>query len=379
MIHRRHFLKTSILAASALAVPRWSRAGAARPLGSVSGGVGARVVSTWDFGVPANQAAWAQLSRGRSPLDAVEAGVQLPESDLSNHSVGKGGYPDRDGIVTLDASIMDGDGRCGAVAAIEQIAHPIRVARKVMEDTPHVLLVGDGALQFAIEHGFHKENLLTPEAEQAWRAWLKEAKYQPVANSENIDYRRSLPGCSSASCARSTGASVPGGCSGASCARSTEASMPGGKGNHDTIGMLAVDAHGRMAGACTTSGMAWKLHGRVGDSPIIGAGLYVDNEVGGATSTGVGEEVIRNAGSFLVVELMRQGRTPQEACEEAVRRIVKKRPDQAKALQVGFLALRRDGEVGAHAIQKGFTYAVCDAQRQDRLQASPSIYQTTFS
>jgi hypothetical protein len=176
-------------------------------------------------------------------------------------------------------------------------------------------------------------------------------QYKPVANSENIDYHQAQ---------QSLG-------------------LPGGKNNHDTIGMLAVDANGRLAGACTTSGMAWKLHGRVGDSPIIGAGLYVDNEVGGATSTGVGEEVIRNAGSFLVVELMRQGRSPQEACEEAVRRIVKKRPDGAKALQVGFLALRRDGECGAYAIQKGFTYAVCDAHKQDLLLASPSVYQTTFS
>jgi len=346
MPSRRDFLKTSMLAAGALVVPRLAPAAAARAQGALPAAGGARVVSTWDFGVAANRAAWALLSQGGKALDAVEAGVQVPEADLANHSVGKGGYPDRDGRVTLDASIMDGDGRCGAVACLERIAHPVKVARRVMEATPHVLLVGDGALQFAREQGFPEENLLTPEAEQAWREWLKTAKYKPVANSENLDYRRSLPG---------------------------------GKDNHDTIGMLALDAHGHLAGACTTSGMAWKLHGRVGDSPIIGAGLYVDGEVGGATSTGVGEEVIRNAGSFLVVELMRQGRSPQEACEEAVRRIVKKRPDGAKELQVGFLALRRDGAVGAHAIQQGFTYAVCDALRQDRLLASPSVYATSFS
>jgi N4-(beta-N-acetylglucosaminyl)-L-asparaginase len=350
MSNRRDFLKTSLLATSALALPGLSRA--AMPVaGKVPGGIGARVVSTWDFGVPANQAAWTVLGKGGKPLDAVETGVQVPESDLHNHSVGRAGYPDRDGKVTLDASIMDGDGRCGAVAALEHIAHPIKVARKVMEDTPHVLLVGDGALEFALQEGFTKEDLLTPESAKAWHEWLKQAKYTPVANSENIDYRRSLQNLG----------------------------MPGGKNNHDTIGMLAVDANGHLAGACTTSGMAWKLHGRVGDSPIIGAGLYVDNEVGGATSTGVGEEVIRNAGSFLVVELMRQGRSPQEACEEAVRRIVKKRPEATKQMQVGFLALRRDGECGAFAIQKGFTYAVCDAQQQDRLLASPSVYQTTYS
>lgn len=346
MPSRREFLKTSVLAAGALAAPRFSAATAAPSMGALPGTDGARVIATWDFGVPANQAAWAVLARGGKALDAVEQGAQVPESDLANHSVGKGGYPDRDGHVTLDASIMDGDGRCGAVACLENIAHPIRVARRVMEATPHVLLVGEGALQFAREQGFHEQNLLTPEAEKAWHEWLKTAKYRPVANSENLDYRRS---------------------------------RPGGHDNHDTIGMLAVDGHGRLAGACTTSGMAWKMRGRVGDSPIIGAGLYVDGEVGGATSTGVGEEVIRNAGSFLVVELMRQGRSPQEACEEAVRRIVKKRPDGAKEMQVGFLALRRDGVVGAHAIQRGFTYAVCDAKKQDGLFASPSVYSTSFS
>jgi N4-(beta-N-acetylglucosaminyl)-L-asparaginase len=350
MSNRRDFLKTSLLATSALALPRFARA-AATLSGTVPGGVGARVVSTWDFGVPANQAAWTVLGKGGRPLDAVETGVLVPEADLHNHSVGRAGYPDRDGKVTLDASIMDGDGSCGAVAALEHIAHPIKVARKVMEDTPHVLLVGDGALEFALQEGFKKEDLLTPESAKAWHEWLKKAKYTPVANSENINYHQSL---------QSLG-------------------MPGGKNNHDTIGMLAVDANGHLAGACTTSGMAWKMHGRVGDSPIIGAGLYVDNEVGGATSTGVGEEVIRNAGSFLVVELMRQGRSPQEACEEAVRRIIKKRPEATKQMQVGFLALRRDGECGAFAIQKGFTYAVCDAQQQDRLMASPSVYQTTYS
>jgi N4-(beta-N-acetylglucosaminyl)-L-asparaginase len=282
------------------------------------------------------------LSKGGGSLDAVEAGVMIPEADLKNHSVGRAGYPDRDGHVSLDASIMDADGGCGAVAALEHIAHPIQVARRVMERTPHVLLVGDGALQFALEQGFKKEELLTPESEAAWKEWLKTAHYQPSANSEVRDYGK-------------TG-------------------MPGGKGNHDTIGMLAIDANGRLAGACTTSGMAWKMRGRVGDSPIIGAGLYVDGDVGAATSTGVGEEVIRNVGSFLVVELMRQGHSPQDACQEAVMRIVKRRPAASKDLQVGFLAMNRHGEVGAFAIQSGFSYAVCDATKQDGLLPSKSLY-----
>ncbi len=346
MTDRRRFLKASLLGASA-SMFAWGDRLAAWPAARPPKAPNVRVVSTWDFGIAANQAAWAILGKGGRALDAVEAGVQVPESDLKNHSVGKGGYPDRDGRVTLDASIMDADGNCGAVAALEYIEHPISVARRVMERTPHVLLVGDGALQFALEQGFRKENLLTPEAEKAWHEWQKTAKYQPSINSEVHDYGR-------------TG-------------------MPGGAHNHDTIGMLALDAQGRLAGACTTSGMAWKLHGRVGDSPIIGAGLYVDGEVGGATSTGVGEEVIRNAGSFLVVELMRQGRSPQEACREAVMRIVKKRPEASKTLQVGFLAMNRAGEVGAYAIQHGFSYAVCDAGKQDGLIPSPSVYTTSYS
>ena len=234
---------------------------------------------------------------------------------------------------------MDEHGNCGAVAAIEHIAHPISVARLVMEKTPHVLLVGEGATQFAVEQGFKREELLTPESEKAWREWLETAKYKPIANSEVKTY----------------------------------GDTPGDRNNHDTIGMIALDAHGNLSGACTTSGMAWKLHGRVGDSPIIGAGLYVDNDVGGATSTGVGEEVIRNAGSFLVVELMRNGRSPEAACREAVERILRKKP-AAKDLQVGFLAINKHGEVGAWAIQKGFSYAVCDAKKQDALIAAKSSY-----
>lgn len=346
MTDRRRFLKASLLGASASVLAWGSRATAASPTRAGKAST-VRVVSTWDFGVAANQAAWAILAKGGHALDAVEAGARVPESDLKNHSVGKGGYPDRDGHVTLDASIMDADGNCGAVAAIEHIDHPISVARRVMERTPHVLLVGEGALQFALEQGFKKDQLLTPDAEKAWHEWRKTAKYQPSINSEVHDYG-------------STG-------------------LPGGAHNHDTIGMLAIDAHGRLAGACTTSGMAWKLRGRVGDSPIIGAGLYVDGEIGGATSTGVGEEVIRNAGSFLVVELMRQGRSPQEACKEAVMRIIRRRPEATKTMQVGFLAMNREGEAGAYAIQHGFAYAICDAKKQDGLIPAQSVYTTSYS
>lgn len=307
----------------------------ARPRGTPGSGEKAIVVSTWDFGVAANQAAWAVLTGGGRALDAVEAGVRIAEADLSNPTVGKGGYPDRDGHVTLDACIMDEKGNCGSVAALEHISHPVSVARLVMEKTPHVMLVGDGALQFALANGFEREQLLTAESEAAWEEWLKEGKYKPVINIENKSFN-------------------------------TER-LPGNRYNHDTIGMLALGKNGDLSGACTTSGMAFKMRGRVGDSPIIGAGLYVDNEVGGATATGVGEEVIRTVGSFLVVELMRQGLSPRDACREAVERIIKKKPETAKKIQVGFLALNKDGGYGAFSLQKGFSYAVCNAQQQDLL------------
>ena len=341
-MNRRRFLQSATIA-SGVALTGTGFAGKPTAGGGSGAGIVPRVCSTWDFGVAANQVAWKVLASGGRPLDAVEQGVRVSEADLSNHSVGRAGYPDRDGKVTLDASIMDEHGNCGAVAGIEHIAHPISVARRVMERTPHVLLVGDGALQFALEQGFPREELLTPESETAWRAWLKTAKYQPVVNGEIKTY-----------------SAGPGG-------------KPGGAANHDTIGMLAVDAKGKLSGACTTSGMAWKLHGRVGDSPIIGAGLYVDSDVGGATSTGVGEEVIRNVGSFLVVELMRLGRAPEAACREAVERILRRKPE-AKDLQVGFLAMDKAGNVGAWAIQKGFSYAVCDAAKQDALIPGKSTY-----
>lgn len=333
MSTRRQFLQASTLLGAL---------GSTAPglLASPRNGQGARVVSTWDFGVGANQAAWKVLAGGGSALDAVEAGARWAESELCNPTVGRCGYPDRDGVLSLDASIMAGDGRCGSVAAIVDILHPISVARAVMEKTPHVMLVGEGAQQFAVQQGHERRNLLTQEAEQAWRQWLKTEHYAPQINAE----RRGIPG---------------------------------DKDNHDTLGMLAIDASGQMAGACTTSGMAFKMHGRVGDSPIIGAGLYVDNEVGAATASGMGEEMIRNAASFLVVELMRQGHSPTEACQEAIQRVVRKRPEASRTLQVCFLAMNRNGEVGAYALHRGFVYAVCDSRKQDALLDSASVYAST--
>lgn len=285
------------------------------------------VLSTWDFGIQANAAAWEILSAGGRALDAVEQGVRLTEADPAERSVGYGGRPDRDGKVTLDACIMDEHANIGSVAALQNIKHPISVARAVMEKTPHVMLVGAGALQFALEQGFKEEDLLTPESKKEWQEWLKTAKYEPIVNIEN----------------------------------------------HDTIGMIALDSRGNLSGACTTSGMAFKMHGRVGDSPIIGAGLYVDNEVGAATATGHGEEVIRTVGSHLVVELMRQGRTPQQACEEAVRRIVRftqNRNKDLKNIQVGFIALNKNGQYGAYCIHAGFNFAKYDAQGNELIKGA---------
>jgi N4-(beta-N-acetylglucosaminyl)-L-asparaginase len=343
MLNRRKFLKGSALSASFLALQKTGMAAVLPSNLNVAGKP--IVISTWDFGIPANQEAWTVLSSGGRAIDAVEKGVQIPEADPKIQTVGFGGLPDRDGFVTLDACIMDNLGNCGSVAALEHIVHPISVARLVMDKTPHVMLVGAGALQFALENGFKKTNLLTPESEKAWKEWLKSAKYEPTMNIENKLYDKAAP-----------------------------KKLPGNQYNHDTIGMLALDANGDLSGACTTSGMAFKLRGRVGDSPIIGAGLFVDNEIGGATSTGVGEEVIRNVGSFLVVELMRQGYPPEEACKEAVMRIIKKKPETAKKIQVGFLALNKKGEYGAYAIQKGFSYAVCNGVKQDLLIPGKSYY-----
>ena len=316
MSNRRNFLKTAAAGSVALALNSFTskETHSAKPKDKVNKPI---VLSTWNFGVQANGAAWEILKNNGRALDAVEAGVKVPEGDPTERSVGYGGRPDRDGKVTLDACIMDEFANIGSVAALEHIKHPISVARAVMEKTPHVMLVGDGALQFALSQDFKKENLLVEASEKEWKEWLKTSQYKPIANIEN----------------------------------------------HDTIGMIALDVHGNLSGACTTSGMAFKMHGRVGDSPIIGAGLYVDNEIGAATATGHGEEVIRIAGCHLVVELMRQGKSPQQACEEAVSRIVKltqNRNKNLKDIQVGFIALDKQGNYGSYCIQSGFNYAVND-------------------
>lgn len=335
MFHRRRFLQASLLTSASLLLQKGSRA---QPMDTRAGTMPI-VISTWDFGKAANAEAWKVLAQKGAVLDAVEAGVKVPEADPTNQTVGLGGFPDRDCKVTLDACMMDGDLNCGSVAFLENIVHPISVAKLVMQKTPHVMLVGEGALQFALDNGFKKENLLTPESEKAWKEWLKTSKYEPVINIEN-----------------QKGQYDP-------------LQLPGGPLNHDTIGMLAIDASGKMGGACTTSGAAWKMRGRVGDSPIIGAGLYVDGDAGAATSSGLGEEVIRTCGSHAVVELMRQGIAPEEACKRVVERIINRDKERAKKLQVGFLALSKRGTYGAYAIHKGFTYSVKSGKEEKIYEA----------
>ena len=332
MPDRRSFLKTSVLGAAAAPIlldgcsPDGDTGQSSRSSTDPAAEVRPIALSTWDHGLAANDAAWPILTGGGSALDAVETGVRIPEADPSVTSVGYGGRPDRFGRVTLDACIMDERGRCGSVAFLQHIMHPISVARQVMEKTPHVMIVGQGALDFALANGFEREDLLHPDAAAAWEQWKEEnGEVQP-----QIDVH-----------------------------------------NHDTIGMLAIDQAGNLSGACTTSGAAFKYHGRVGDSPIIGAGLYVDNEVGGATATGWGEAVIRAVGCFLVVELMRQGHTPQEACELAVERVIEKNPDW-RSIQVGFLALGKNGDHGSFCIAPGFNYAIYSPEEGNQLIDSGS-------
>ena len=310
MSNRRNFIKGGVLGAIGASIfPKLSIAKMDKTNPNSDNGF-PMVISTWRHGMPANEEAMEVLKNYGKAIDAVEAGVRIPEADPESMSVGLGGLPDREGKVTLDACIMDETGNCGSVSFLQHIKHPISVARLVMDNTPHVMLSGSGALQFALENGFKKENLLTEKAEKRWREWLKESEYKPVINVEN----------------------------------------------HDTIGLLALDKKGDISGACTTSGLSWKMHGRIGDSPVIGAGMFVDNEVGGACATGVGEAVLKTLGSFLVVELMRQGATPQEACEEAIARIVKNQ--NYKDMQIGYLAINKKGEHGAYAVHPWFNYAL---------------------
>lgn len=297
---RRKFFKSGVLglASQSLLLPKKiSKINKNNPI----------VLTTWDY-PKANKAAINKLNNKGTAMDAAEAGCRIMESDEDNRWIGIGSLPDENGHVTLDSCVMDSKGNCGSVAFLQNIVHPVSVARKVMEETKHVMLVGEGAKKFAISKGFKQKNLLTRRSRKEWREWLRNKK-QMKPHFEP----------------------------------------------HDTISMLVQDSSGDLAGACTSGGWAYKMHGRVGDSPIIGAGLFVDNQIGCAAATGQGEEVIKTTGSFLVVELMRQGYSPKEACEEALKRVINAKNGDPQ-FQIGYIALRKDGELGSACLKSGFNY-----------------------
>lgn len=278
------------------------------------------IVSTWPFGKPANEQALRVLQQGGSNLDAVEQGIWVVESDPNNHSVGLAGRPNAAGVVQLDACIMSGPGhRGGSVAALEGIRHPISAARRVMEKTPHVMLAGEGARLFALQEGLEAIEIDSRQKNEAWQRQQLKAK----------------------------GASRTG--------KAAKAD------NHDTIALLVLGPDGHLAGGCSTSGLAGKLPGRVGDSPILGSGLYVDDEVGAAGATGVGENVMRYCATFMIVELMRQGLPPQAACEQAIRRIAREDP-KGLNLSINFVALDKQGRFGAAGTDKGFQFAAATVE-----------------
>lgn len=330
MVNRRKFIQASAFSSLAMA---FSKIASGNPSFVTVKGKPI-VISTWDAGLSANKKAWEVLSKGGRALDAVEKAAMDTEAS-QNCCVGLGANPDRDGFVTLDACIMDEFANCGSVAFLERIKHPICVARRVMEKTPHVMLVGSGAQQFAVAEGFPlEEQKLSQQAQNNYTEWLKESAYKPpVINIENKNNH---------------GPFAP-------------HKLSNGEWNHDTIGIVAMDTNGNLSGSCTTSGAGFKMRGRLGDSPIIGAGLFVDNEVGACTATGQGEDVIRVAGSHSVVELMRQGLSPEAACKKIIERIIKIKKEKAKDIQVAFLAMNKKGQFGAYAIHKGFSFALKSA------------------
>lgn len=325
-MNRKVFLKRSTLGVSSLLIsPTVLGKNSLKKQKSITSLSIPFAIATWNV-KSATTAAGKFLETGTDSLNAAVQGVAIEEANTLNTTVGKGGAPDREGNVSLDACVMDSKGNCGAVLAVEKITHVAALAKDVMEQTPHVILAGDGARKFALERGYKAENLLTPESKKAWEKWLEKSDYQPEINIEN----------------------------------------------HDTIGMLCLDQKGELSGVCTTSGLAYKMKGRVGDSPIIGSGLYVDNSVGAAVATGLGEEVIKTVGSFLIVELMRQGKSPQDACEEAINRIIEKQKGKPN-FQVAYLATNKKDEIGAYSIHKGFSYTLYKNNQCKNIEAK-SLY-----
>ncbi len=308
------------------------------------------MITTWKFGVAACRVGWQRLAEGASALDAIETAANVTELDPLVNSVGYGGRPNAECVVELDAAIMDGvTHSAGAVGSITSIRTPISVARRVMERTPHVMLVGDNARRFAVQNGFIEQDLLTSDSLQKWNEWKGRTAQADVAHFDAGPRLASPYGEPHGRSNPERGSDLSDGPSDNGYPSSLTPD------NHDTIGLCALDSQGNLAVGCTTSGMAWKVPGRVGDSPILGSGLYVDNEVGGAAGTGHGDEMMKACVSYRVVMLMEQGRTPQEACEDTLHYLLRKRPPHLHdGYGAALIAIRKDGLVGAAGTLSGF-------------------------
>ena len=364
MLSRRQLMKGSAMFAAAAGGQGFAQ-GSHKPM----------VISSHN-GLAACKRAMEIIRSGGDTLDAVIAGVNIVELDPNDHSVGYSGLPNEEGVVELDASVMHGPSRmCGSVASIRGIKTPSKIAKLVMTETDHIMLVGDGALKFAKEMGFPEEDLLTDFSRKAWVAWKKSLRDKEGHNNwtneveagpkSTAELRRLFPDESEETLAEIA---------------AVISHPPTG-----TINCLGLNAKGEMSGVTTTSGLAWKIAGRVGDSPIIGAGLYVDQDVGGAGSTGRGEENIRIAGAHTIVENMRHGMTPKEACLDALKRVSRNFNDDRSRLNLfdlNFYALRKDGMyAGASLWDKSegrnprhFRFAVNDGG-ESRLEDTVSLYQ----
>ena len=304
------------------------------------------IVSTWNHGLAANKAAASIVQVGGDPMTAIVRGIMVTEADPKVTSVGRGGYPNIDGTMQLDAAVMDGNSlEVGAVAGMEDILYPVAVAQKVMSETRHTLLVGSGATQFALSQGFEKTNLLSEGAKKAWEAKKAGQKHAPAGSgadpAEDSDREENA-----------------------------DPNEFGDPDNHDTIGTVILMPDGRMSAACSTSGAAWKLPGRVGDSPIAGHGLYCDAEIGGVVATGLGEEFAKVCGAFAVIERMRQGVEPEIAIKEVIERAVRRDPKNKRTL-LAMVALRKDGKIGAASSTPGFQVAIARGTNHELVSIDP--------
>jgi N4-(beta-N-acetylglucosaminyl)-L-asparaginase len=300
-VNRRNFIK-AVAGTAAISNVSFGEPGAEE--------AGPVFLSTWVHGKPANDRAAEVFKSGASLLDALEKGINVPENDPLVTSVGYGGLPNAEGEVELDAALMDGTRhRAGAVASLRKIKNPISVARQVLEKTKHTTLAGQGAFQFALKMGFHSEQLLTPESLKKWLDWKANPNREIFWLDPTV--------------------------------------------NHDTIGMVATDGKGHVVSGCSTSGLAWKIPGRVGDSPLVGCGVFADDSVGAASATGDGDLMANYCTSISIVHNMARGASPQEACEELLKHMTATDP-QNKTRDACVIAINTRGEVGAASMRAGY-------------------------